>query len=188
MPKKKETSLERMHKYLYSLDTDHDLTPKEKEQLERYRDGYNVWLNDPALSKKNIAIYLKNAHDISESQAFRDIQNIEILLGNVKLAKKEWYRHTVIEMAKETYNLAKDNQDYKAMAMAIDKLGKFTKLDKPEVDEIPWEEIIPPAWEPTSDITIIKNINPPDDIEDFRKRMRKKYDPDYVEDVEHEEL
>lgn len=188
MPKKKDTSLERMHKHLYSLDADHKLTPKELEQLTRYRDGYNVWMNQPMLAKKQIAAYLVQTYKIDKSQAYRDIQNLEILLGNVQLARKEWYRYTVIEMAKETYAMAKKKKDTVGMAAATEKLGKFTKLDKPEVDEIPWDDIIPPSWEPTADVSVIENIQPVDDIEAYRKRMRKKYDPDYVEDVEHEEL
>ena len=86
--------------------------------------------------------------------AYQDIQILKILLGDIKNAGKEWHRHRVISMVMEAFEMAKLTQDPKAMIMAADKLGKYTRLDKEDAVTMPWDEIIPLPVEPTNDPTL----------------------------------
>lgn len=67
------------------------LTEKQKEQLQRYQFVFIVWLENPWMSDKALREFLVNTYGISVIQAYQDIKNVQILLGNVKRAVKEWY-------------------------------------------------------------------------------------------------
>jgi hypothetical protein len=68
------------------------------------------------------------------------------------------------------------------MIMAADKIGKYTMLDKDDSERMPWNEIVPPEFEASSDINVLnpKLFSP--DIEERRKKLRAKYSG--AEDVE----
>ncbi len=139
-----------------------------------FEDVFAKLLETPDMPDRDIVYYMINQYGISLSQSYENISTIKSVLGNVRNASKEWHRYTVIKMLKEAFKLAKDNNRYKEMIMAADKLGKYTKLDKDEIDEIPWDKILPPAWEPTADPSVL-NISIPDNLDDYKKKLKQKY-------------
>lgn len=164
-----------------------NLSPKALHIKERLMQGYSFWVQNPHFSDIKIILFLKNAFGISKSQAHRDVQNIKYLLGNVKNASKDWYRHMVIEMCRKAYVMAEVKRDPKAMALAADKIGKYAKLDKDEQEELPWEQLIPPNFEPVADVTVL-GIEKIPNIEQHRQTLRSKilakYDPKYFQEAE----
>jgi hypothetical protein len=183
----KETSLERIANNLFkSKDEQIELTSAEQEIKKRLLSGYTQMLENPTETHSNLVNFLMNEFGISKSQAYRDIENIKYLLGNVKNASKEWYRHMVIEMCKKAYAIAESNQDAKGMALAADKIGKYTKLDKDEIEEIPWDELIPPDFEPSEDITLLK-LEPIQNKKEYIARIMRKLGEN-PQDIEYEEV
>jgi hypothetical protein len=172
----KLTLFDKIQKSLFS-DTDEHLDGLSAHDLEirkRYMSAFTVWLENPTYTDKQIANHLKVAFKIENSQAYRDIGNLRIMLGNVRNAGKEWHRFTVIQMAKDAYALAVKQHDAKAMAVAAGVYGKYTRCDQIEADQMPWDSIIPPDFEPSPDITILGFKRDPN-VEKKREKLRKKY-------------
>jgi len=176
MPRK-EPLVEKIFQNLYRTPGEAPVSFSEHElSVKRmYEDVFCKWLSDPALDDSHIIALLQNEHGRSQTQAYRDVVTIKSVLGNVQNAAKEWHRYTVIKMLKDAYEEAKRIGKLKEMIMAADKLGKYTKLDKEELDEIPWDQIIPPSFEPSADPKLIGIKDNPEDIEKRKEKLRKKY-------------
>jgi len=145
---------------------------------QMYEDAFAKWITDPALSDTHITNLLINEYGRSKTQAWRDVAIIKSVLGDIKNADKEWQRYTVISMLKEAYELAKTKKDPKAMAMAADKLGKYTKLDKDDLDDIPWDEIVPPSFEPSADpqlLGIPDGHKSAEEVLELKRKLKAKY-------------
>lgn len=109
---------------------------------------------------------------VSHAQAYRDLGMVLRLVGNIKLASKEWYRHTVVQMCKEAYAIAREKGDAGAMASAADKIGKYTRADK-EDETLDRESLIHiPTFEPSDDVTLLEGITPIENLESERRSFR----------------
>jgi hypothetical protein len=134
-----------------------DISPHERAMMLRYRDAYTHWLDNPLESDADVRDYLINNHNIGKAQAYRDITNIKLLLGNVRNAGKEWHRHRVNVLLEKAAASALAGRT--AEATALSKVAtafiKNNKLDMDEGEQLPYDEIIPPAFEPTTDPSAI---------------------------------
>ena len=81
--------------------------------------------------------------------------------------------------------IAKAKKNPIAMVMAVDKIGKYTNLDKEKVDPVDWEKVQGFELEITSDH---KTINPKDkkDYEAIRRKLMKEFLSDIDEAQIHE--
>ena len=120
---------------------------------------------------------------MSRSQAYRDIHNVKVLLGNVRNATKEWHRYKLIAMLDKAYEFAERNRDAKGMIMAADKLGKYTQLDKEDTQKIPYDEIVPQPFEITDDVSVL-GLKPIENLKEKQRKMREKYGAALIEDAE----
>jgi hypothetical protein len=147
------------------------------EILKRAREGFTYWLEKPELTDSKVVDFLMSEFGVTKTTAYNDLFGIKKLLGNVRNAAKEWNRYTVVEMCKKAYKVAEAQDDAKGMAMAADKIGKYTKCDQNENEEIPWERIAVPNFEPVPDITVLadmdKRLTPIE--EEHRQKLRAKY-------------
>ena len=188
MQKNKDTLLEKINTYLFAPRSETLLVFDKDEQdvVLRYRAAFTKWLAEPFLRDNEMINYLKTTFDIKEAQAYRDLSRIKSLLGNITVAGKEFQRHRATEMILKGYDLAstaESNLEVKqAMAMirAAEALVKVHKLDKEEMERIPWEDIIPLELEPTTDISVIgrKRI---DNLEELQRKLRQKYGSEPVD-------
>lgn len=169
-----QTKFDKIQKSFFDDEALKRLSPKDIEIRTRYQNVFSVWLENPWWSDKEMVRYIRQEFGVAKTQAYQDIQKVKLILGNVNNAAKEWQRYSVIEMIKEAYNLAKKHGDVKAMVMALDKLGKYTRLDQKEVDEIPWDLIVPPEFENTDDVTVLQ-IHRSADFQEKVKKIRRKY-------------
>ncbi len=172
----KMTLFDKIQKSLFSDSQEHleGLSAHELEIRKRYMSAFTVWLENPTYTDKQIANHLKIIFKIENSQAYRDIGNLRIMLGNVRNSGKEWHRFTVIQMAKNAYALAEKQHDAKAMAVAAGVYGKYTRCDQIEADQMPWDSVIPPDFEPSPDVTIL-NFKKLPNSEARRKKIMQKY-------------
>lgn len=190
----KITTLEKIQKVLFAdIDDIREknetgqitLSPAEERKLVQYRAAFTYWLEKPELSDKKISEFLQSSFNISPAPAYEIVFALKTILGNVRNASKEWQRYTVIEMAKKSFALAETKEDYKAMALAASVIGKFTKLDKNENEEIPYEQIIPPSFEPSSEISILDPKLKIENLTEKRRKLREKYKGNYeIQDAE----
>jgi hypothetical protein len=169
-----KTSIEKYHAYLFEdrEEVEKRLSNLELIRFQRIKQTFVHWLEFPELTDKKIRDFLMVEFDLETSQAYRDISVLKQLLGNVRNASKEWHRYTVIEMLKESYLLAKEQMDPKAMAIAADKLGKYNNLDKENPDTPDWSDFEPQNVEIVDDVTILDLEKLPKEEE---QRLREKY-------------
>lgn len=163
------------------------LSPYELEVKLRYERVFTYWLQNPHLNDQKIVQFMVNSCGLKKSMAYMELKTIKMIMGQVQVASKEWHRHMVVEMCRKAYNVALSRKDPKGMALAADKIGKYTKLDKDEAESLPWDELIPPNFEPDPDVSVL-GIERDDNIEIKRRNLRhkylRKYDPSHFEEAE----
>jgi tryptophan 2,3-dioxygenase len=168
----KQSAIDRINSALFDP-MPGDTSAQEEAIAVRYRDAFTYWLDNPMASDADIRDYLMNCYQLSKSQAYRDIANIKLLLGNVRNAGKEWHRHRVNVLLEQGAKAGLEGQT--AIATAISKIAtamiKNNRLDMDDGEQIPYDEIVPPTWEPTTDPTVI-GIKP---IPNLRERISELY-------------
>jgi len=155
------------------------LNESEIEIRKRWRASVSEYLNDPSMTDKSLVDFIKNGcggntKPVTRQQAYQDITIIKSIVSKVNTASKEWWRYTVTEMAKEAYQVAKKNNDAKGMAMALDKIGKYQRVDQLDDNGINFEDMIPPDFEFTNDVSVL-NITQIPDLDKRRRELRKHF-------------
>jgi hypothetical protein len=170
------TTFDKIQKYLFEDKelAKQFLNPRELEIKHRWAAVYSFWIDKPEATDRELVRFMRAEFGIEKSQAYNDLPKIKLLLGNVKAAGKEYYRLMVVEMCKKAYNVAMTKGDAKAMAMAADKIGKYTKLDKDELEALPWDQLFPPNFEPSNDVSVL-GITLDADFELKREKLKRKY-------------
>lgn len=187
--------IDKLHEHLFC---DHTNVPlvfdlKEREIVLRFRTAFTKWLEEPHLRDADIIHFCMKQFDISQSQAYRDLGVIKILVGNVKNAAKDFQRYRASEMILKGFEMARTAESAtevkQAMAMirAGEALVKVHKLDKDELENFKWDEIIPLELEPTTDISVIGRKRVPD-LQALKDKLRKKYGVQQVEDVQYSDM
>ena len=82
----------------------------------------------------------------------------------------------IVEGAKEAFDIAKTKQDGKAMAAALDKIGKYTRADKDD-DAFDFSKLTPPSFEPSDDVTLLGDVEKIPNLEERRKTLRRLFSP-----------
>ena len=164
------------------------LTPKQLEIKERMMLCVSKKLESPLELDANLVTFLMNGcggtcEPVSQTQAYRDVAAITKLVGSVQMAAKSWYRYMIVEGAKEGFNVAKIHSDAKGMAACLDKIGKYTRADKDD-DAFDWEQMFPPSFEPSDDITLLEGIEPIENLEDERKNFRAMFKGNLLKNAE----
>lgn len=190
-----------------------NFTPVELEQLKRYRFAFTVCLDNPSIPDIALRDKLMAEYGMSQTQAYRDIGNVKIILPSVRNAGREWIRYIVNEELKKViqdingmlddyddrYKEDDDGNiiirpDYKEKAallsakiLAIDKLGKYNKLNKDDEFELNWDEIVPIPIEPTNDVSVL-DVKPIENLKELKAKLYEKYKGEIeIEDIPFEE-
>lgn len=153
------------------------LTPYEMERRNRWLICVSMKMDNPLLPDKSLVEMLEAGmtgkfDPVAKSTAYRDIAAVNKITGNIQLAAKNWYRYMIIEGAKEAYDIAKAEKDAKGMSAALDKIGKYTMADKPDND-FDWDQMLPPVMEPSNDTTLLEGIEPIENLEERRRKLRE---------------
>lgn len=196
MPKQELSVYDVIEKHLFKSrgESSGVLSEKQLEVKERLMLCVSKKLENPMTTDAEIVRFLMGGCggtcvSVSQSQAYRDVAALNKIVGNIQLSSKSWYRYMIVEAAKKGYEIAKDAKDAKGMAANIDKIGKYTRADR-EDDDFNWEEMIPPSWEPTDDITVLEGMEPIENLEEHRlalRRLWKKELSKTAEDTNYEE-
>lgn len=164
-----------------------DLTPTQRAQIMRYRAIFTLKLERPSITNTELADMLKTAHGIkSVSQAYRDIADVERLLGDIRSSEKQFIRYLVNESLKEALNTARTEGNIKEMIKAAAALGKYNRLDQEDQDPLPFDEIVPRAVEFANDPKILGIPEPPGGARAFVDKIKKRYIE--VQDAEYEDV
>lgn len=175
--KKDLTAFEKISHNLFRSQSETEIVLTKDEQVikERYMLYVTKMLEDPLVTDMSMIIYIKGLAGIEKSQAYRDLANVRSIVGNIKNATKEWHKYMVIEGLKKAHQKASLTGNIIAEIMALDKLGKYCKLDKEDEEVMPWDQIIPPEFEMSSDITVLDSKLAIKNVEERRIKLREKY-------------
>jgi hypothetical protein len=125
---------------------------------------------------------VKEKFDISYPAVLQDITVIERIIANSLNPsgdpQKTFIRYFIAEGIKKAIKIAETKQDAKAMAMALNTLGKHFLTDKEDIVKPDYEKIIPFNPEITSDPSVI-GIELPENFEEIREKYRQKFAQDY---------
>ncbi len=184
----KPATLEKFRQHLFTNNSELELSKSESVKLVRYRDVYTQWLENPSMTRAEMRDYIMNSHPgISESQTYREIQEIYILLGNVQNASRAHMQFVVNEtLLKVIGDLSGDKKRYKELILAIDKLAKYNQLDRDAPEPIDWSEMVDFEIEPTSDPSVI-GAKKMKNLEEVKAMLYKKY-ADGIEDIQYEDV
>lgn len=190
-----KTFVDKLHEHLFTEKSNLPVVfdAKEQEIVLRYRAAYTKWIEAPYLRDADIVNFCVNQFGISQSQAYRDLSTIKILVGNVKNAAKDFQRYRASEMILKGFELARTAESATevkqalAMIRAGEALVKVHKLDKDELENFKWDEIIPIELEPTTDVSVIGRKRTPD-LQALKDKLRRKYGVQQVEDVKFSDI
>ncbi len=163
-----------------------ELNAEQQLKLSQYKVGYVFWFSHPEYAEKQVSEYLRvQFPELNFWTANYMVQAIKRFLGDVRVANKEWQRYMLVETAKRMLAVAEAQNDVKGMGIALNLIGKYTKLDKTEADEIPFDLIVPANFEPSSDISVVSEKLKIENITEKRNKLREKYKKSFdIEDVE----
>jgi hypothetical protein len=188
----KEKTYEKIRQALFlpREDASRLLTPLQMERKERLMLCVSKKMENPMMSDKMLVDFLTAGCEgacrpVPQTTAYRDIAAITRLFGNIQLASKSWYRYMIVEGAKEAFQVAKNKDDAKGMAAALDKIGKYTRSDR-EDDKFDWEQLIPPSFEPSDDPSLLgSDVEKIENLEERRKELRRLFQSGkYVQDAQ----
>ena len=118
-----------------------DLTLEHEKYLERVKTAYGLLLE--AQSKTYIYNSLHEIYGLSQGQAIQVVRDTEFLFGNLNKVNRDMERHLVIEMCKEAFRLAVDQQDTKGMTAAANALAKAAGLHLDQTETPDFEKLQP---------------------------------------------
>jgi len=153
------TVYDRVYPHLFETQSKSKLSEQEEFVRKRFLLAYNLKLDDPLKSDKEVANELMQQFDISRSLAYLDISNVERLFGSFKKSHKEYIRHIVTETQKEVIShelvkMRKDpNANTKTLSYASKVLAEANNLDKDDMQDLPYDKLQPPIPEVTDDVT-----------------------------------
>ena len=172
----KKHTLDKLHEAMFEGKKD-SLTEREQSMLERYTDTFTRWLDKPHLDDTQIRNYLKDTYGVSTAQAYRDITNVKVLLGNVSNAARKFQQYKVNTLLDRAAEAALDGDHAKAKSLTgVAKAYAYAnRLNLPEAEEIPFDKIIPLPVNITDDPRAA-GFEPPKNIEEIKRKLRIKYD------------
>lgn len=168
-------------------ETRKELTESQKNLLIQVADCYNLQLQKPMYSQKNLRNYLMNKYGVSRIQAYRIIEYASVALGNVQASQKNWIRKRVEFLIEESYTAAM-SENYK-LSESLTKMAKvLAKAFATDQDD--GELIDAQKYLEISKVVIVTDpkaigIDIPETQKKEIERLLRKYE---IEDAECEEI
>jgi hypothetical protein len=164
-----------------------NLSQQAIDRIVRLRAAFNLWNKYPLKKEAEIRDFIMKYSGVERTSAYEDIQILKILLGDFQETTKEFHRFRFNHMIEKAYEMAERKKDGRGMAAAAGHYAKYNKIDQEDAIKIPYDEIVPQPFEPTSDPTVI-GIKPVANIREKIASMKKRYFADIVEDITYEEV
>lgn len=158
-----------------------------QERLRRLRGLYAYWLQFPQKPDKELVDFDRQMFGVGLSQAYDDIHLTQLLLGNLQQASKDFMRWKINQDLEEDLRQAREKGDLRAVASIEKNRILNNRTDKDDEPELEFDKIIPQAFEPTDDPTVIGIARVPG-LRDKIRRLERKYGNRAIEDADYEEI
>lgn len=167
------TVYDRIYMHLFDERGKTSLSEDDYRVKMRVQAGLVKKLDHPTITDRQLVRYLTETFDISQPQAYIDINAIENICGNMRKANKEHVRVMVTETQKtvinielqrlqevEKYNKDRDvdkriHYSTQNLTSALSVMAKANNLDKEDPDMPNWEDVQPPIIEPSNDVATV---------------------------------
>lgn len=156
------------------------------ERVTRLRGINAFWLQFPNKTVNEVVQQDIAMFNIEKSQAYDDIRLVQIILGNLQSATKEFWRWKINSELDSDIRNARRDRDWRAVASMQKNRIKNNRTDSPDDLELEYDKIIPQNFEPTEDPSVL-GIKRMPGLRDKIKQLNKKYAVD-IEDAEYEEV
>lgn len=185
----RDENLDLIERSMFAPEENLKLTESQKLLVREVTDCYNLQLQKPMYSRTKLRNYLINKYGCSKVQAYKIIQYVATILGNVQPSHKNWVRQRIEFLSEQAYAAveAKDYKRAEALTKIAATLSKAFATNLDEGELINAQEYLQIA---AVNITINPadvNIKVKEPTQREIERMLRKYEID-VEDVEAEEV
>ncbi len=157
------------------------------ERVKRLRGMYAFWLQYPRQSITELVHRDVSMFKVKESQAYDDIHLVQVMLGNLQNATKDFWRWKVNQEIDEDRLAAKRASDFRALASMQKNRIKNNRTDTPDEPELSFDKIVPSEFKMSNDPTIIGLKDTPK-LKELIAKMEKQYGADEVTYTDFEEL
>jgi hypothetical protein len=168
-----DTTYDRIHSYYQSGTS---LTEKEDEIKKRWEAAHSLMLLYH--SREQSVPILKARFEISNAQAYRDINSSLKLFGDINKSNKEGMRNIHYELAMQTYKMAKECKppDLAEMNRANALAMKILGLDREDPEMPDFENLQPHVYIIANDPKTLGFLEIPNleqELEKFKKKKAK---------------
>lgn len=182
--------IERIRNNLFSTPAEmkkNGLTEFEQNRVLHIREMYNHWLAYPTTRERDILDEMQRRFNIQREVAYRYLAVLRILLSHLGQTNKDFIRWQFNEKIMNAYEMALRDHNAEAMIKALDKYAKYNNLDKADVLENQWEQIMPQQFVMTDDPTVIGFKAIPNIREKIKAKINQ-YWNEQIEDVRFDEM
>lgn len=182
--------IERIRNNLFSTPAEmkkKGLTEFEQNRVLHIREMYNHWLAYPTTRERDILDEMQRRFNIQREVAYRYLAVLRILLSHLGQTNKDFIRWQFNEKIMNAYEMALRDHNAEAMIKALDKYAKYNNLDKADVLENQWEQIMPQQFVMTDDPTVIGFKAIPNIREKIKAKINQ-YWNEQIEDVRFDEM
>lgn len=163
----------------------HKLPPADQARLDRLKAVFARWMENPMLTDSMMRDYIITNYGVGRIQAYNDISVVKLLFGSAPKADKEFQRmraNRLLENAAAAA-MAGDERQAKALTKIADAIIKANRLDEPDGEDYPWEEIVPRDESFSVDPEVI-GIKKVPGIEKMAARLLDKYTREIDVDIQ----
>lgn len=157
------------------------------ERVKRLRGMYAFWLQYPRQSITELVHRDVSMFKVKESQAYDDIHLVQVMLGNLQNATKDFWRWKVNQEIDEDRLAAKRASDFRALASMQKNRIKNNRTDTPDDPERSFDKIVPAEFKMSNDPTIIGLKDTPK-LKEMIAQLEKQYGVDEMTYTDFEEI
>lgn len=169
--------------YKALADPTYTLPPEEENHLARLKAVFTRWMENPLITDTQMRDFIITNYGVGRSKAYDDISIVKACFGNIPKADKEFQRQKANHLLEQAgaAALAGDDKQAKALTKIAEVIVKTNRLDQPEGEELPWDEIIPKDESFSVDPAVI-GIEKVPGIEEKARRLLDRYNRDIDDD------
>lgn len=164
------------------------LPPADQVRLDRLKAVFARWMENPLLTDSMMRDYIITSFGVGRIQAYNDIAVVKVLFGSAPKADKEFQRMRANRLLENAAAAAAagDERQAKALTKIAEAIIKANRLDEPDGEDYPWEEIIPRDESFSVDPEVI-GIKKVPGIEKKAAQLLEKYNREIDADIDVQE-
>ncbi len=121
----------------------------------RVRELHQMLVRNPSLKDQQLVREHVERHRVSRPTAYGDLSVVKVLLPTLGREQREFHRWRSKEMLLETYRLALVMKDVRTMERVASTYARVFRVDEEEEQKLPVDRIVPPAFVPTDDPSVL---------------------------------